>query len=68
LPPNKALQADHQQLGSIDLAHARRGRARHGRGKYTLWTGDGGFAVFLHHVLRQQRGPAASPLPGLEIL
>ncbi len=42
--------------------------ARHGQGKYTLWTGDGGFAVYLHHVLLQEAGPAASPFPGLAIL
>jgi hypothetical protein len=45
-----------------------RGRERHGQGKYTLWTGDGGFAVFLHHVLAQEHGPAPSPTPGLEVL
>ncbi len=45
----------------------RRGRARHGQGKYTLWTGDGGLAVYLHHCLLQEQGPAPTPFPGLEV-
>ncbi|MEN8159690.1 MAG: LanC-like protein [Myxococcota bacterium] len=48
------------------IGQRERGRARHGQGKYTLWTGDGGFAVYLHHVLCQEDGPAPTPFPGLE--
>jgi len=48
------------------IGQRRRGRARHGQGKYTLWTGDGGFAVFLQHCLLQEHGPAPAPFPGLE--
>ncbi len=49
------------------IGQRRRGLARHGQGKYTLWTGDGGFAVYLHHCLLQGDEPEASPFPGLEL-
>jgi hypothetical protein len=45
-------------IGQRERARARR--------RYTLWTGDGGFAVYLHHVLGQEDGPAPAPFPGLE--
>ena len=48
------------------IGQRQRGRARHGQGKYTLWTGDGGFAVYLAHCLLQENGPTATPFPGLE--
>jgi len=37
--------------------------ARYGRGRYTLWTGDPGIAVYLWHCVR-----GAGGLPGLDVL
>lgn len=45
------------------IRQRRRQRERFGQGRYTLWTGDGGLAVFLHHCLE----PAEAAFPGLEI-
>jgi len=38
-------------------------RLNYGRGRYSLWTGDVGLAIFLHHCLY----PEATALPGLEL-
>ena len=45
------------------LGQQARMRAQHGRGRYALWTGDPGLAVFLWHCIRGQGG-----LPGLGVL
>jgi len=45
------------------IAQRDRMRQQHGRGRYTLWTGDPGLAVFLWHCLHGTAG-----LPGLDIL
>jgi hypothetical protein len=45
------------------LAQRERMRAEHGCGRYNLWTGDAGLAVYLHHCLG-----AADGLPGLDLL
>ncbi|MBW2242737.1 MAG: LanC-like protein [Deltaproteobacteria bacterium] len=42
----------------------RRARARYGQGRFTLWSGDGGLAVFLSHCLEPER----TAFPGLELL
>ncbi len=42
----------------------RRARERYGQGRYTLWTGDGGLAVFVHHCM----APENAAFPGLEVL
>jgi hypothetical protein len=36
---------------------------QHGQGRYTLWTGDAGLAVYLWHCLQGQ-----ADLPGLDLL
>jgi lantibiotic modifying enzyme len=38
-------------------------RQQHGCGRYTLWTGDPGLAVYLWHCIRGQGG-----LPALEVV
>ena len=38
-------------------------RQQHGQGRYPLWTGDAGLAVYLWHCLQGQAG-----LPGLDLL
>jgi hypothetical protein len=45
------------------IRQSRQTREQHGQGRYTLWTGDGGLAVYLHHCLM----PEQSSFPGLEI-
>ncbi|MGH0033774.1 MAG: lanthionine synthetase C family protein [Myxococcota bacterium] len=45
------------------IAQRERARARYGRGRYTLWTGDGGLAVYLQHCIE----PADWALPGLSL-
>ncbi len=45
------------------LAQRERMRQAHGRGRYTLWTGDAGLAVYLWHCLQ-----GAAGLPALDIL
>jgi len=45
------------------IEQCRNARERFGQGKYTLWTGDGGLAVYLHHCL----APEHAALPGLEL-
>ena len=45
------------------IGQMERMRARHGRGRYTLWTGDPGLAVFLWHCVK-----GAGGLPSLEVL
>jgi hypothetical protein len=39
-------------------------RVKYGQGRYTLWTGDGGLAVYLHQCLE----PTHTGFPGLELL
>jgi hypothetical protein len=45
------------------VAQRLRHRQRFGQGRYTLWTGDGGLAVFLDQVLAD----AAPAVPGLDL-
>jgi hypothetical protein len=51
-----------RQFGMHAIEQSRRARARYGQGRYTLWTGDGGLAVYLHHCL----DPRQIRFPGLE--
>ena len=44
------------------VVQCRNARQQYGQGRYTLWTGDGGLAVYLHCCLR----PEATAFPGLE--
>ena len=46
------------------IAQWERTRQRYGRGRYTLWTGDPGLAVFIWHCLAGSGGG----MPGLDIL
>jgi len=46
------------------IGQRQRMRERVGQGRYTLWTGDGGLAVYLHHCLN----PEQTAFPGLELL
>jgi hypothetical protein len=45
------------------IAQWERMRQQYGRGRYTLWTGDPGLAVYLWHCLT-----GASGMPGLDVL
>jgi hypothetical protein len=45
------------------IAQRERMRQRYGRGRYTLWTGDPGLAVYVWHCLT-----GADGMPGLDIL
>jgi lantibiotic modifying enzyme len=45
------------------LAQRDRMRHEHGRGRFTLWTGDPGLAVYLWHCIEAKAG-----LPALDIL
>lgn len=45
------------------IGQQERMRAEHGRGRYTLWTGDPGLAVYLWHRIEGKGG-----LPGLEVV
>jgi len=45
------------------IEQCRHSRERFGQGRYTLWTGDGGLAVYLHHCL----APGHAAFPGLEL-
>ena len=45
------------------IAQWERTRRRYGRGRYTLWTGDPGLAVFIWHCLAGSGG-----MPGLDLL
>lgn len=38
-------------------------RLRYAQGRYTLWTGDAGLAIYLHHCLR----PDQAAIPGLDL-
>ena len=38
-------------------------RLQHGQGRYTLWTGDAGLAIYLHHCLY----PNDAAIPGLDL-
>ena len=45
------------------IGQQRRMRQQYGRGRYTLWTGDPGVAVYVWHCLT-----GAGGMPGLDIL
>ncbi len=45
------------------LVQRNRARAHHGQGRYTLWTGDPGLAIYLSHCIVGRGG-----LPGLDVL
>jgi lanthionine synthetase-like protein len=45
------------------IAQSERMRQQYGRGRYTLWTGDPGLAIYLWHCLT-----GASGMPGLDVL
>lgn len=40
-----------------------KGRLHYGQGRYTLWTGDAGLAIYLHHCLY----PEHAAIPGLDL-
>jgi hypothetical protein len=46
------------------IAQCDAARSKYGQGRYTLWTGDGGLAVYLHQCL----DPSRKGFPGLELL
>lgn len=48
------------------IEQRRKHQSQYGQGRYTLWTGDGGLAVYLCHCLLQENGPTITPFPGLE--
>ena len=45
------------------IAQRERMRQQYGRGRYTLWTGDPGLAVYVWHCLT-----GADGMPGLDVL
>jgi hypothetical protein len=45
------------------IAQRERAHAHYGRGRYTLWTGDPGLAVYLWHCVTGTDG-----MPGLDFL
>jgi hypothetical protein len=45
------------------IVQCRNARQQYGQGRYTLWTGDGGLAIYLHYCLH----PQSVAFPGLEI-
>lgn len=51
-----------RQFAMHAIEQSRRAREKYGQGRYTLWTGDGGLAVYLHHCL----SPDSTAFPGLE--
>jgi len=45
------------------IEQCNRDRLRYGQGRYTLWTGDAGLAIYLYHCLR----PEEAAIPGLDL-
>ena len=45
------------------IEQCKRDRLHYGQGRYTLWTGDAGLAIYLHHCLH----PENSAIPGLDL-
>lgn len=45
------------------IEQCRRDRLRYGQGRFTLWTGDAGLAIYLHHCLY----PEGAAIPGLDL-
>jgi hypothetical protein len=52
-----------RQFAMHAIIQRRNARQQYGQGRYTLWTGDGGLAVYLHYCLN----PQSVAFPGLEI-
>lgn len=52
-----------RQFAVHALMQCQKDRAHYGQGRYTLWTGDGGLAIFLHHCLH----PEEAAIPGLDL-
>jgi len=45
------------------IEQSQKDRLHYGQGRYTLWTGDVGLAIYLHHCLY----PADAAIPGLDL-
>jgi len=45
------------------IEQCRKDRLRYGQGRYTLWTGDAGLAIYLYHCLY----PDEAAIPGLDL-
>jgi len=45
------------------IEQCRTDRQKYGQSRYTLWTGDAGLAIYLHHCIF----PEKAAIPGLEI-
>ncbi|MBU2069971.1 MAG: LanC-like protein [Gammaproteobacteria bacterium] len=52
-----------RQFAMYAVAQCQRDRLRYQQGRYTLWTGDAGLAIFLHHCLH----PETAAIPGLDL-
>jgi hypothetical protein len=52
-----------RQFAMHAIVQCRNARQQYGQGRYTLWTGDGGLAIYLHYCLH----PQSVAFPGLEI-
>jgi hypothetical protein len=45
------------------VEQCKKDRLHYGQGRYTLWTGDAGLAIYLHHCLY----PENAAIPGLDL-
>ncbi len=45
------------------IEQCQQGRLHYGQGRYTLWTGDAGLSIYLHHCLY----PENAAIPGLDL-
>lgn len=52
-----------RQFAIHGIEQCKKARLRYGQGRYTLWTGDAGLAIYLHHCLHPQQ----AAIPGLDL-
>lgn len=52
-----------RQFAMHAIEQSRKARQQYHQGRYTLWTGDAGLAIYLHHCIQ----PEKTALPGLDI-
>jgi hypothetical protein len=52
-----------RQFATHAIEQCQKDRLRYGQGRYTLWTGDAGLAIYLYHCLY----PEEAAIPGLDL-
>ncbi len=52
-----------RQFAIHSIEQCQKARLRYGQGRYTLWTGDAGLAIYLYHCLY----PEKAAIPGLDL-